>query len=73
MNNKIDKAAELWGAHAPRVLVSAPPPKRSFGYVSDSPRKKERVCDGEGAIASTRGRVRSPEDCGDPQSIFHDE
>ena len=43
-------AEALWGAHAPRVLFLAPSPKNSI-----------KVCDGEGAIASTRGRVRSPE------------
>ena len=46
-------AALVWGAHAPRVLVSAPPPKQSF-----LPGNKVR--DREGAIANTRGRVCSP-------------
>ena len=26
------KAILRWGAHAPRVLVSAPPPKRTFPF-----------------------------------------
>src|SRR2546423_2336037 len=43
----------LKGAHAPRVLISAPSPKQSF--------REGKVRDGEGAITSTRGRVRSPE------------
>jgi hypothetical protein len=46
-----DEDADLiWGAHAPRVLIAAPSPQSS----SKSSRSR-------GAIASTRGRVRSPE------------
>ena len=45
-------AAALFGEHTrPRVLVSAPSPKV----------RGKKVGTGEGASASTRGRVRSPE------------
>src|SRR3981081_1597639 len=49
----------VWGAHAPRVHFSAPPPKSS----SQTPwifEAVQKVRDGEGAIADTEGRVRSP-------------
>jgi hypothetical protein len=45
----MSRGVPIWGAHAPRVLVSEPSPKHAF-----------KVRDREGAIASTRGRVRSP-------------
>src|SRR5437763_3248549 len=41
------------GAHAPRVLVSAPSPKQSFPLQNMRRR---------GGFGSTRGRVRSPDD-----------
>ena len=45
----------VWGAHAAGVLISAPPPKRlGIGNTHES-RRPEKVRDGEGAIASTRG------------------
>src|ERR1700730_1264879 len=49
---------EGWGAHAPRVPCSAPSPNTS----SKSPpfAIERRRAAGEGASASTRGRVRSP-------------
>src|SRR5438477_11815927 len=39
------RSSAIWGAHAPRVLIAAPPPQSS----------NPKVRDGEGAIASTRG------------------
>jgi hypothetical protein len=42
------------GAHAPRVLVSAPSPKHHFPRNARSSRQR-------GAAARTRGRVRSPD------------
>jgi hypothetical protein len=48
MNTKIDKAKEVRGAHAPRVLVSAPSPKQSPGFKEESfLLEKEKVRDGE--------------------------
>ena len=43
------------GAHAPRVLVSAPSPKRTSRAGAGLVALEEKVRDGEGAIASTRG------------------
>jgi len=43
------------------VHISAPSPKCSVGGQSDGRLPPEKVRDGEGAIASTRGRVRSPD------------
>ncbi len=40
----------------PRVLISAPSPKSIFREDA-----REKVRDAEGVMASTRGRVRSPE------------
>ena len=60
----LEDRPRVWGAHAPRVRVSAPPAEtnllidwniaRAFSAVF-------RVRDREGAITSTRGRVRSLE------------
>src|SRR5438309_4744338 len=49
----------FWGAHAPRMLVSAP--RRNIL------RAAEKVRDGEGAIASTRGAC-APRNCCHPSS-----
>ena len=50
----------LWGAHAPRVWMSAPSPTGR----ADCRARKRKVRFGEGAETSARGRARSPiQDC----------
>jgi hypothetical protein len=51
----------FWGAHAPRVPISAPSPKCSACDQLEDIHLYNKVRDDEGVIASTRGRVRSPE------------
>jgi len=53
---------EIRGAYAPRVHVSAPSPKCLRRSYTDGLGQQEKVRDGEDAIASTRGRVRYPEE-----------
>ena len=51
----------FWGAHAPRVYISAPSPKSPEADGCENVRLHTKVRDDEGVIARTRGRVRSPE------------
>ena len=52
MRRSPNGAGEFWGAHAPRVLLSAPSPKALVDSESAHP---EKVREREGALASTRG------------------
>ena len=59
-----DKLPEIRGAHAPGVLVSAP--RRNLFTWDGRLTRGIKIRDREGAIVSTRRRMRSPEDCPPP-------